>query len=210
MDTKQIEEQLKEFANQWRAKFEEMQTQFSLGKMDAGDAFEKQKDTFKKLVLDFKESIDKATDTAKENVTVLKSKLEDLQVQLSLGKADGTEAFEEQKKKIEIALNEVFIEGRKFFNTNFDLAMQQFDNTSQLFKTGMEILKLQFSLGKMDSKDKVDELQKSVSEKINEMNIHFKQAQEIGKQNLDIWTKLMKENYEKMKSFSDDWMKKNK
>ncbi len=208
MDTKKIEEQLKEFTNQWKSKLEEFQTQFSLGKMDATDAFEKQKDTFKNLVVSLKENLERATDSAKENITVLKAKLEELQVQLSLGKADGTEAFEEQKKKIELAMHEVFIESKKFFNTNFDHAMQQFDNTSQLFKTGLEVLKLQFSLGKMDSKDKVDELQKAMTEKMNEMNNQFKQAQEIGKQNLEEWNKLMKENYEKMKSFSEDWMKK--
>ncbi len=208
MDSKKVEEQLKDFANQWRAKLEELQTQFSLGKMDAVDGFEKQKDTFKKLIATFKENLDKATDAAKDNVVNLKAKLEELQVQLSLGKAEGTDAFEEQKKKIELAMQEVFIEGKKFFNTNFDHAMQQFDNTSQIFKTGLEILKLQFELGKMDSKDKVDEFQKAMTEKMNEMSNHFKQAQEIGKQNLEGWNSLMKENYEKMKTFAEDWTKK--
>jgi len=208
MDTKKVEEQLKDFANQWRSKLEEFQTQFALGKMDAGDAFEKQKDTFKNLVLTLKENLEKATDIAKENASDLKAKLEELQLQLSLGKATGTDAFEEQKKKIELALHEVFIEGKKFFNTNFDHAMQQFDNTSQLFKTSLEILKLQFALGKMDSKDEAEKIRKEMNEKMNEINVHFKQAQELGKQNLEEWNKLMKENYEKMKSFADDWMKK--
>jgi len=208
MDAKKMEDQFKDFANQWKSKLEEFQTQFSSGKMDAVDAFEKQKETFKKLVITLKENLEKTTDAAKENVTSLKAKLEELQVQLSLGKADGTDAFEEQKKKIELAMHEVFVEGKKFFNTNFDHAMQQFDNTSQIFKTGLEIMKLQFALGKMDSKDKVDEFQKAMTEKMNEMTVHFKQAQEIGKANLEVWSTLMKENYEKMKSFTEDWMKK--
>jgi len=210
MDTQKIEEQVKQFANEWRTRLEDMQVQFSLGKMDATEAFEKQKNYFRDLTVKMKSDLDKAGDTAKENVTELRGKLDDLFVQLSLGKADGKDLFEEQKKKIEASMNEVLVSAKHLYNHGFDSMLKMYDNNSSAFKTGLEILKLQFALGKMDSKDEAEKLRKEMTDKMNDLTANFKNAENLAKENIDLWNEKMKEGFEKMKTFTDGFMKQEK
>ncbi len=208
MDTKQFEEQVKQFATDWQKRLEELKLQFSLGKIDATDSFEKQKDHLRTLVVTLKENLDKATDVAEEKTKEMKAKLEELQLQLTLGKADGMEAFEIQKKKIELAMHEVYLEGKKTFNVNFNQALQLFDNNAQAFKTGLEIVKLQFSLGKMDAKDEAEQARKAINDKMNELTEQYKSMQQTAMKSLEDFNTQMKEGYEKMKSFTEGWIKK--
>jgi hypothetical protein len=47
MNTSDFETTLKNWLTEWKTKFEEMQVKFTLGKMDAADAFEQQKEKLK-------------------------------------------------------------------------------------------------------------------------------------------------------------------
>ncbi len=210
MDTQKMEEQVKQFAKEWRTRLEDMQVQFSLGKMDATEAFEKQKNYFRDLTVKMKSDLDKAGDSTKENVTELRGKLDDLFVQLSLGKADGKDLFEEQKKKIEVSMNEVLASAKQLYNQGFDSMLKMYDNNSNAFKTGLEILKLQFALGKMDSKDEAEKLRKEMTDKMNDLTANFKNAENLAKENIDLWNEKMKEGFEKMKTFTDGFMKQEK
>lgn len=205
-----MEEQVKQFAKEWRTRLEDMQVQFSLGKMDATEAFEKQKNYFRDLTVKMKSDLDKAGDSTKENVTELRGKLDDLFVQLSLGKADGKDLFEEQKKKIEVSMNEVLASAKQLYNQGFDSMLKMYDNNSSAFKTGLEILKLQFALGKMDSKDEAEKLRKEMTDKMNDLTANFKNAENLAKENIDLWNEKMKEGFEKMKTFTDGFMKQEK
>ncbi|MBC7383963.1 MAG: hypothetical protein H7296_13415 [Bacteroidia bacterium] len=208
MDTKQMEEQAKKFTTEWHKRMEELQLQFSLGKMDAGDAFEKQKDHLRNMVVSIKEQLDTATGLAEEKGIALKSKLEDLRLQLSLGKADGTEVFEEQKKKIEMAIHEVYDEGKKALSTGYDQMLQLFDNGTTAFKTGLEVVKLQYALGKMEAGDEQQKVRKELSDKMNELNEQFKNAQHTAMHTMEEFSKQLKEGFEKMKTLTEGWMKK--
>ena len=86
-------EQMKQFAADWQKRMEEMQMQFSLGKMDAVDAFEKQKEQYRNSLVTLKDNLDKATDMAEDKLAEMKVKIEELRLQLALGKADGMDAF---------------------------------------------------------------------------------------------------------------------
>lgn len=59
MNTEQFNEQMKQFVSDWQKRLEEMQLQFSLGKMDAGDAFEGQKTHFRNMLETMKQNLDK-------------------------------------------------------------------------------------------------------------------------------------------------------
>lgn len=204
MDTKQFNENIEKQFSEWKKKFEEFQVQFSLGKMDAAESFEKQKEVFRNHIVELKNTIDKTTNHAKENVQFVKSKLEELEVQLSLGKADGMDKFIEQKKKIEQAMNAVFESAKKNFDAQFEHVLKMYDSNADAFKTGLEIMKLQFELGKMDSKDKAEEIRKEMNEKLNEINVHFKSFSESGKNIADEWNKLFHENLSLMKTFTEN------
>ena len=204
------EEQIKTWMADWRKRFEDMQVQFSLGKMDATDAFEKQKDLLRNAIVEWKSNLDKAGDKTDATVNEMKAKMEELLLQLNLGKAEGKELFEEQRKKIEAALHEIKTSGSTMYHEKFNDMMQVFDTSSKAFKAGLEILQLQFSLAKMDAKVDVAEVQAQVKAKMNEITQSFTDMQKLGMQNLEAWNKQMQDGYEKLKTMTEDWMKKTK
>lgn len=205
MTTTNFEQQLKTWMTEWKARLEDMQVQFNLGKMDAADAFEKQKDNLRNLVTMLKENMDKSTDIAEENANKLKAKLEELQVQLNLGKADSMEAFELQRKKIELALHEVYVSSKSTFNHQFNFMLQLFDNNAQAFKTGLEVVQLQFSLMKMDVKDDADKMRKEMNHKMQEFYSYAEKAQQISKDNIEQLNKQLRDGFEKMNSWMKVW-----
>ncbi|MDZ4669158.1 MAG: hypothetical protein SGJ00_14920 [bacterium] len=208
MDTNKMTDQMKQLVSDWQKRMEEMQAQFTSGKVDAVEAFEKQKEHYRNSLVTIKENLEKGTDMAEEKLAEMKSKLEDLRLQLTLGKADGMDAFEEQKKKIEIAMHELYIAGKANYNEAYAKSLNLLDQNAEAFKTGLEIVKLQFSLAKMDAKDGLAEKQKEIGEKLVELNQHYKTMQTTAKENMELMNSQLRENFEKMKAFAEGWMKK--
>lgn len=208
MDTRKLEDQFKELFNNWKASLEELRMQFNLGKMDASEAFETQKKHLRGLIEGMKLNVDKATDMAEENAQKLRAKLDELMVQLNLGKAETKELYEEQRKKIDIALQEVYAAGKLAYHGNYTYMMELFDNNTKAFKTGLDIVKLQFALGKMEAKEEAEKARKEMNEKIAELQVFAEKAQQLTKENLEEWSKQMKEGMEKMNSWMADWWKK--
>ncbi|MFI5221907.1 MAG: hypothetical protein ACHQK8_06250 [Bacteroidia bacterium] len=202
-----FEEQFKKTVNDWRKNLEDLQVQFTLGKMDAAGIFEKQKDQFKTWLHSFREQMDKAVGITKENSDHLRAKFDELLVQLNLGKAESKDAFEEQKKKIEDAMNDLFETAKKIFGSGYDKMLGIFESYEHTFKTGLEILELQFALGKMESNDEIERIKKEINEKLDTINRNMQKLRELGKENMEEWSTLMKENYEKLKTFADWWAK---
>lgn len=203
-----VNDTIKQWMEEWKKRFEEFSVQFNLGKMDAVEAFEKHKDLMRKSVLGWKESLDKLDDLGEDYLKTIKGKLEELLVQLNLGKAETRELFDEQRKKIEQVLNELKGSGKSAYNENFDRMMQLFDQSTQTFKTGLEIIQLQFTLGKMEAKDKAADIQAEVVKKMNDMNQSFKEAQEIGMEQMETWKKHMLQGYRQMNIWAEEWLKK--
>lgn len=189
--------------NEWRTRFDEMKVQLNLGKMDAADAFEKQKEQLKSFVEQAKEKLDQGTEVAEEQARNLKAKLEELGLQLHLGKAETVEAFEAQRKKIEPALQDVYDAAKKAYSTGYHQAMNLFDTQADWFKTNLEIMQLKFALAKMDAKEEAEDLKKKLDEKLEELSGHSKNWQEQVKDNVEEWSNMAKDNMEKFR----DWMK---
>jgi hypothetical protein len=186
---------------EWRTRLDEMKVQLNLGKMDAADAFEKQKEQLKSFVQEVKGQLDKGTELAEDHVKNLKTKLEELNLQLHLGKAETLEAFEEQRKKIEPALQAVYDAGKNAYNKGYNQAMSLFDTQADWFKTNLEIMQLKFSLGKMEAKEEADELKKKLEHKIDELADHSRKWQEQTKENIEEWTEMAKDNMEKFRNW---------
>ena len=55
-----IEDQMSHWMNEWNKKLEEMRGQFSSGKMDAAEAFEKQKEQMRSHIQEWKTKADGA------------------------------------------------------------------------------------------------------------------------------------------------------
>jgi DNA-binding transcriptional MerR regulator len=208
MDTKHLEAKFKELFSSWTQSLEEMRGQLADGKLNAIENFENQKEHLKGLIETMKSNLDKTIDTAEEQGKELKSKIEELNVQLNLGKAETSELFEMQRKKIDLALQEVIAAGKLAYHGNYGYMMELFDNNAKAIKTGLEIAQLQFLLAKMDVKDGAEKARKEMNEKLAELKGAAEKAQELTKDNMDHWGKQMKEGMEKMNEWMTGWTKK--
>lgn len=202
-----IDEQIKNSILEWQKRFEEMRVQFNLGKMDATDLFEKYKDQLRHAIHLFKTQLDSMGSSAEQQVQELKTKLDQVVAQLNLGKASENEAFKAQREKIEAALHEVYATGKSLYSKHFDEILDLFDNSSTAFKTGLEILQLQFSLGKMNSRDELEAVKKSMNEKLNELSQWYAKTTEESLKSFATWGKLAKENLEKIHSWAETFSK---
>ncbi|ELR70148.1 hypothetical protein C900_03833 [Fulvivirga imtechensis AK7] len=128
---------------------DELVVQFALGKAEAKAKFEEIKKEFKQRVDEFKNTT-LANQLAGVS-THLKDKFEDLELQLSLGRVEFREMFEEQKNKIEHALERLALESRK----QLPLAAEReyFEHEMEKFKLKLEILRLIFALKKIEIKE---------------------------------------------------------
>lgn len=201
------EDQLNNWMGEWKNKLEEMREQFSSGKMDATESFEKQKDVLRTQLTQWKSKADETVATSEHEAKKMKAAMELLMLHLNLGKADARDKFDDQRKKIEHALQEVYTTARTAYDSNFNHMLQVYDNSSKAFSTNLEIVKLQFALGKMNASDDVEQLKKQLSDKMNELH---QQYTEHYKQSIDTWSELLKGNYEKMQKWMEGFMPKQK
>ncbi len=86
-------------------KLEELQVQTALGKAELNDKFEEIKKETKEKFQNLKEDLHKEVEKDKEKWKHAKAKLEHLEVQLALGKAETQEELQEQKKKLHGAIH---------------------------------------------------------------------------------------------------------
>lgn len=204
MNTSEFESTLKNWLTDWKTRFEEMQVQFSLGKMDAADAFEQQKDKLKEMVVVFKSNLDKNTEIAEEQAIKMRAKLDELWLQLNLGKADGLDAYNEQRKKIDAALHEFYVLAKANYNQAYSYALQLFDNNAQVFKTGLEIMQLQYK--KLTDKESAN-VQSEIDERVKNMMEYANKATQITMENMEAFNKQLHEQYSKMQSWMNDMLK---
>ena len=123
---------------------EEYALQFALGKADASDKFEELKKDFHQRTHEWKQDFSEFKSANQERAEILKSKLEELQVQLALGKAEAKDLFAGQKKKILDTLHH--IESELKSNPEVQSRITDIKNEIRKFKIKLEILELQFEL----------------------------------------------------------------
>jgi|688.fasta_scaffold91883_4 hypothetical protein len=205
MSDSNYQNQLNEWMSDWKKKFEEMQEQLSSGKVDAVEMFEKQKEQMRSALHTLKLNVDKVTDAGEEQMKNMKTRIEELQLQLSLGKAEGYDLFREQKKKIEEAVEEMNRAGKAIYHQGFEQGMEVFEHNSKAFKTGLEIVQLQYALAKMDLKDDAVRLRGELNEKMKEMQDIYGQGQKMLAEQMKEWNQLWQDGYNKMKTWSEGW-----
>ena len=92
-----LKETIKGKLEEWKSDIESLQLTLHLGKADASDEFEKQKQNLSKWLTEAKEKLVEIKD---EKATDLKTKIEELELQAALGKAEGEDELKKQQKNI--------------------------------------------------------------------------------------------------------------
>lgn len=186
--------------SQWRKQFEKAEGTIQKGFEETLENFETNKNNLKSNLEKWKLELDKQVENGEEKAKEIRAKLESLQVQLALGKAEGKEIFEEQSKKIELALHDLYQTAKADGNKAFEKSINLFDQHSQTFKTSLEIAKLQLALGKMEAGEDLDNAKKEIREKLDELKSQFKNMQETALENVIEW---QSEHIKRMQKFQE-------
>lgn len=95
------------FLKQAVNKIEELQVQTALGKAELSDKFEEIKKEAKEKISDIKNEVYKEITEDKSEFNHAKAKVEHLEVQLALGKAETEDLLKEQKKNFKAAISDI-------------------------------------------------------------------------------------------------------
>ena len=146
---------------------EQFRLQASLGKAQAKDIYEEAKKKFDVYIHEAKLRLDNAKGIAAEKVIQLKTALEELQLQLALGKAETKEAFEEQRKKIEHALHslEAFLRSNKTSNEYYSTLLME----TEKFRIKLDILHMHYKLNRLSKLEKLEEKKTDLSKKLSDL-----------------------------------------
>jgi len=145
--------QLGKLITKAESEIDELRVKITLGKMNGADLFEEMK---KELHNSFTEISGDLKHEAEEFADSLQSKIESLQVQLVLGKAEALDAYEAQKQKINEAITDIEQNIRDTRNKlTYELKLK-IQNELEKFKLKMEVLQIRYELGRLDLKDNVE------------------------------------------------------
>jgi tRNA U34 5-methylaminomethyl-2-thiouridine-forming methyltransferase MnmC len=179
---------------------DELVIQFALGKAEGKEKFEEIKKEFRQRVSEFKKLLEiVALDFLTPET---RQKIEELEVQLALGKAESKELFEEQKKKIMKALLEVEAAIKPWINST--KLPDNFSHDVEKFKLKLEIIRLKFQLKKFEIKDAFKNNMADARRKIEKISTGIKQKLEAGSFKYDDFRDEMSLAYKHLKKALTD------
>ncbi len=144
---------------------ENLAVQFALGKAEAKDKFEEIKKDFHSKIQQWEKT--GVGTKINEKGLELKKKFEELTLQLSLGKAEAKEIFDEQRKKITHSLKEFEKEIRN--NPELKESYTELQFEIEKFKLKLELMKLNFGKKKFELSAAFEKNMKEVKENISEL-----------------------------------------
>ena len=169
-----------------KQEFDELRLQLALGKSEAVDFFEKQKEHLKERAEAAKEHVDKNPLIDDATTAFLAGRLDELRLQLALGKMETRDAIAEQQPKIEKALDSVK-EGMAPLKEKAGDAFQEFsdlfEHGSDFFKTGLDALGVNLGFTEKaeaeDSAEPEAEKKAALEKSLEELSNKAKQATDL-------------------------------
>jgi len=156
--------------NWWQQKAEELRLQVHLGRKEAAEAYEQQKKEMGSWAADLRYKLERAGGESSHH---LRQRLEELELQAALGKAETRDALKEQQVKLDETLHKVEEEVRAFVNQADD-AIDEFadkaEETLQHWHMRMDLFRLQAHLGAKEVGEELSSAKKKVLHKIEEIN----------------------------------------
>ena len=181
---------------------EALNLQMNLGAKEAKDEFERQKVSINKFIHEVNQKLDEYQDDGKEKLLKLKSNLEELRVQVALGKAEVEEELKEQHKKISRKLHEVKQESSKVYNEaegNIKHVAGEVEDKMDDYHTRFDLFRLQLNLGMADARTTWEEKKKDLSYKLQEMTGKLERNMENAEDKFEDFGEEMKEAWHHVK-----------
>lgn len=149
---------------------DELKIQLALGKSDSVDYMEEKKAEFSAFVDQTKKRILGSGAPVTEKLTTAQTRLDELKVQLALGRMESADAYQSQREKIANSIDRVrehLGELGDSVDDDFHAAREGFSHQAEAFKTMLEGAALNIGAGVMLAKDEIKELFESTSDKLH-------------------------------------------
>ena len=176
--------------NRWKRKADELKLQLHLGSKDLADRFEEDKKNISAWAAEKKEQL---KESSSEKAEQLKIKLEELELQAALGRAESRDALEEQQKKISKALRNARDKADEFAGDakeGFQDFAEKADAQMDTWQAKFEMLQLQLKLGAADASDEWEARKKELAKSIHDLENKISEA---GKQTGEGWNHFKSE-----------------
>ena len=176
---------------------EEFRLQAALGKAEARDLYEEARKKFLHYVTLARTHMSEAKETAKERKEKLKTLFEELKVQLSLGKAETKEIFEEQRKNITRILNEIeeLIKSSKTASEYYSKLQMEVDK----FRIKLKIIKMRYELNRMEARLHSQEKGTGFTDRISEIKKKLELNEEEIEEKWEAFKEEISDAYSKFK-----------
>ena len=181
----------------WQDKLEEFRLQMALGSMDAADEFEALKKRYRKYFHSFRQKLENDPTVSKLR-DELKATLEELEVQLALGKAETKEAFEEQKEKLRKLMDKAKRLAKELYNDNKEDLKEweeMFNDVCDNLRMQLDYFRLYYHLGKKEAQQRFAGHRKEMEEQLKRVNERLEKLTKAGKEKWDEIYKEMQDAY---------------
>jgi len=193
---------IKETLNNWKAQAELFNLQLQLGKKEAEIAFEDKKQEMSHWLDEVQDDIKDWQKEGQEDLSKLKTKVEGLQVQLALKKADSLDQLKDNQKKLNNGFNELKYELNKSIEGgkgNLKKWADATEDTVDRYHTRFDLFKVQLSFALADGEEKLEEKQKELKHKIAEYKHKLEELEDQGDLKWDNFKKEIGSAWEHVK-----------
>jgi len=177
---------------------DELRLKIALGKMNGADLFEEIK---KELKTVFHELSTEVKSEGQEITESIVSKIENLQLQLALGKAEALDAYEDQKSKINKSIDELEVQVRDTRSRLSYDSRIKIQNELEKFRLKMEVLQIRYELGRLDLKDNVESKKQKFKK---EFDYLLETMKEESSDKIEEYGKNLREAYDSLRKSLQD------
>lgn len=181
---------------QLHADLDHFQVQLALGKAEAADRLEEIKRDASDFVHEVENQINIIETETKRDYAEVRKALDELRVQIALGKAEAGDAVGQQKKQI---LNGLSRLEKEIENSGIlEHIEKPIDALLEKAKIKSEMLRVQMELGKYELRDGWEERKKQLEKKWNELS---DKAEKFGEENLSGIKNELKSAYKDIRQY---------
>lgn len=196
---------MNKYLQDWMKELDDLDIHLKMDTDEVVEAFEKQKSSFQSFVSESKDKLEAKINELDlgEKGTELKTKLEELQVQLALGKAETRDAFEEQRKNLTSSLHDATKEYdglKEKAEGQYKELADEFNELTEKFHTKLDVLRVQFALGKADMQDEMKDKKEEIAQKLAEVRKKSEENKEKAEDKWDDFKGEISEAYGHFKS----------
>ena len=192
--------------DQWQAATSALEAQFELTRDKALDRVENEKQHYRDVLQRMKSKIENTSDIADNIKSNISTQIDEMQVQLALGKAEAKDAFEDQKNKIQAAIGdfEKHIDKNmdamdKKMDSILDVVVQETVKAANKLDAELEAMQTHYEIEKAKTREMYDTKKSEITSRISQFMGEIKDKKQLASDKASTFEKDMSVGFENIK-----------